>query len=188
MFVTKPTIDIEYHYNPEWYDKDYFYSPDGIKEHPEHHCKRSFFESLPWHKQTKRNAIDIGARDGEFTRYLNHYYNHTYCFEPRNRDYFFYNTIESKTTHYRCAVDNENNRIDDLLLTDIDFIKIDTDGGEHDIIKGLENIIEKYNPVILLEVYFPDQKTALKMLYDIGYETKTTCFRDWDHTLVRKRK
>lgn len=186
MFQALPTENAIYHFKPEWYENDFMYSPDGIKEHPQHHCKRSFFESLPWHKETKRNALDIGARDGEFTRYLNYYYEHTYCFEPRNRKYFFYNVDKNKTTHYKCAVDNKNYKIDDLELENIDFIKIDTDGGEPQIIQGLENTIEKNNPVILLEVYFPDQETALQMLYDLGYKKKTVCFRGWDHTLVRE--
>jgi len=64
-----PTAFDKCFYRPEWYDIDFFYSPDGIKEFPEHHCKLSWLASLPYIKE-KRNAIDIGCRDGEYTRYL----------------------------------------------------------------------------------------------------------------------
>ena len=55
------------HFKWAWYDRDFFYSMDGIGEHPDHHCKKTWIVSKPF-ITTARNAIDIGCRDGEYTR------------------------------------------------------------------------------------------------------------------------
>jgi FkbM family methyltransferase len=41
--------------------------------------------------------------------------------------------------------------LDEFNLTDVDFIKLDCEGYEPFIIKGAENTIKKYSPVILME-------------------------------------
>lgn len=37
-------------------------------------------------------------------------------------------------------------------LTRVDFIKIDTDGYEHDVLSGAKDIIQKFKPIIIFEV------------------------------------
>lgn len=48
-------------------------------------------------------------------------------------------------------------RLDDLLMNHnfkkIDFVKIDVEGVEQDVIEGMERIIEEYRPVIFSEIY-----------------------------------
>ena len=53
------------HYKDEWFEKDFFYCRDGIKEFPNHHCKITWEESKKYIKKF-RNAIDAGARDCEY--------------------------------------------------------------------------------------------------------------------------
>ena len=42
-------------------------------------------------------------------------------------------------------------RLDDFNIENVDFIKIDVEGYELDVLKGGEETIEKYRPVILIE-------------------------------------
>ena len=75
-YPIQPTKFKEYPYQEEWYARDFFHSPDGIKEFPQHHCKMSWVLSKPYVKSW-RNAVDIGCRDGEYARYLQHLFEHT---------------------------------------------------------------------------------------------------------------
>ena len=68
-------------FKKEWLARDFFHSPDGIKEFPKHHCKMTWEVSKPFIKSFDGNAIDIGCRDGEYSRYLHAYFNHTYSFD-----------------------------------------------------------------------------------------------------------
>jgi hypothetical protein len=80
----EPTQFSENTFNWDFYDTDFFFSPDGTQEFPNHHCKKTWVASLPFITE-KRNAIDVGCRDGEYTRYLHKDFNHVFCFDYRRR-------------------------------------------------------------------------------------------------------
>ena len=161
------------HFNWDWYDRDFFYSMDGIKEHPDHHCKKTWIVSKPF-ITTTRNAIDIGCRDGEYARYLIKDFNHVYCFDYRERKFFAHNVDVSKVSHYECALGDENKMIkasgrgkitkkvdkrykvqqytlDEFNIKDVDYIKIDVDGYEEKVLAGAHETIEEYQPILVLE-------------------------------------
>lgn len=188
-------------YQPEWYDSDFFYSPDGIKEFPDHHCKLSWLASLPYIKE-KRNAIDIGCRDGEYTRYLMNNFKHTYCFDPRTRRYFPYNVDITKVTHWGVPLGDKPSSerighkpiqsgqavfycLDDFNLQNVDYIKLDTDGYELANIKGGLKTITRDWPVLVLEVFF-EKETIKFVTEELGYTIKAVCPRGWDHVLVKE--
>ena len=52
----------------------------------------------------KINAVDVGCRDGEFTRYLTWEFPHVYCFDYRRRPYFAGNVSLQAVTHYTVAL------------------------------------------------------------------------------------
>ena len=108
-YPVEPTQFKEYFFKPEWYERDFFHSPDGIKEFPQHHCKLTYMLSKPYINKT-RTAIDIGCRDGEYTRYLQNDFHHVFCFDVRYRRLFAYNADPNKTTHFRCALGNTENK------------------------------------------------------------------------------
>ena len=199
-----PVTPTEYQkdlYQPEWYERDFFYSPDGIQEFPDHHCKMTWLASLPYIKG-KRNAIDIGCRDGEYTRYLFNHFQHVYCFDPRFRKYFPFNVDLTKVTHFRIPLGDSPNPerlgrgtgknmidkvfycLDDFNLQNIDYIKIDTDGYEMANIKGGLKTITRDWPVIVLEVFF-ERETLKYVTEELGYKIKAVCPRGWDHILVK---
>lgn len=52
-------------------------------------------------------------------------------------------------------------------LNRVDFIKIDTDGGDYEVLRGAENIIKKFKPVIIVEIMQDKEKiyAFLKQYY-----------------------
>lgn len=163
-------------FNWEWYNRDYFISPDGEMEFPNHHCKITWVDSLPY-IQKFRNAIDIGCRDGEYTRYLHKHFEHTYCFDYRLRKRFSMNVDLSKVTHFYCPLgdktetikasgagsitagkiprenyfDVQQYKLDDFNLKNIDYIKIDVDGYEVKVLEGSMNTIRENYPLLVIE-------------------------------------
>jgi hypothetical protein len=76
-----PTKFADNPYQPEWFERDYLVTPDGTREFPKHHCKRTFQVSFPFIRRM-RTAVDIGCRVGEYSRYLQHHFARTYAFDP----------------------------------------------------------------------------------------------------------
>ena len=64
-----------------------------------------------------------------------------------------------------------------MCLDNLNFIKLDVEGYEINVIEGGINTIKKYKPIITLEVYenfygkysIEYTKTTFKILLDIGY-------------------
>ena len=178
----------------EWYDRDYFMSKDGNGEYPSNHCKNTYIESLPYITK-KRNAVDIGCRDGEYTRYLHHDFQHVFCFDYRRRKLFHNNVDLNKITHFKCGLADANKTeyvsgggsmttgkipkekwyleqlytLDEFNLKDIDYMKIDVDGYELKVLQGSINTINKYWPLLVIEQENNEQ-SAIQFCKNLGYE------------------
>jgi FkbM family methyltransferase len=75
----------------------------------------------------------------------------------------------------------EISRLDDYDFQNVDYVKIDTEGFEPYILDGAIRLIEKYKPVLFLELervpttedmndsYIPISKSASQILLDLGY-------------------
>ena len=159
-------------FDPVWVAQDFFYSQDGIGRHPEHACKRTFEASAP-HIRGGRNAVDIGCRDGEYSRYLQTRFAHVYGFDPRRREYLPFNVDLQRMTHFLCALGDEPGMIkmsggthkqhgpkqhmapcftlDSFGLQDVDYIKIDVEGFEKKVLIGGWATIDRCRPVIVIE-------------------------------------
>tara|TARA_B100000424_G_scaffold254011_1_gene231668 strand:+ start:35 stop:655 length:621 start_codon:yes stop_codon:yes gene_type:complete len=129
-----------------------------------------------------RNAIDVGANVGEWTRPLAKKFERVICFEPNPnfRECFCKNITESnvvlypyglsshshnaeqgtKDTHLNFVLgdtaprdgDIECRALDSFDFTDIDYIKIDVDGFEIPVLKGAQETLRKNNPVVNIEM------------------------------------
>lgn len=126
-----------------------------------------------------RVAVDIGAHVGLWARGLTDKFEKVVCFEPCDQfaDILIKNAPKVHTIH-RCAlgwregfvkldITPENTGsthvergavgltpmrpLDDFQLTDVDFIKIDVEGYELDVIKGAINTLKDNNPVVIVE-------------------------------------
>ena len=46
-------------------------------------------------------------------------------------------------------------RLDDMDLDCVDFVKIDVEGSEFGVLLGMQNIIEKFHPILMMEFHIP---------------------------------
>jgi len=206
IWPLKPTVFDSNPFDWNWYEKDFFYSPDGTEEFPDHHCKQTWMVSLPF-IMSKRNAIDVGCRDGEYTRYIHKDFEHVYCFDYRRRKLFHKNVDLSKITHFKCALgeghkiikvsgggsmtsgkipqekwyDEQLYTIDEFNFSDIDYIKIDVDGYELNVLQGAVNTIKKYNPLLIVEQENGDTRAIDFCKINFNYDILTW---DVDHRNV----
>lgn len=209
-----PTEWVDNPYDPAWAARDFLYTPDGNQEFPLHACKTTYLLSKPWVRRF-RHAIDAGCRVGEFTRYLQLDFEHVYAFDPNLWPYFRFNVDLRKTTHFNCALGDERGEItmyggmhtvregvapttkpclplDDFGLSDVDYIKIDVEGFEKKVLLGARGIVERDNPVIVIEqnhvtIEGESQLEARAYLESIGYREVAVDPRGWDRVMVRDR-
>ncbi len=64
--------------------------------------------------------------------------------------------------------------LDSFDLTNVDFIKIDTEGYEYFVLKGAEKTIKRDHPVIVVE-----QKESTKDRYGLQFEQAVTLLKSW---------
>ncbi len=122
-----------------------------------------------------RNAIDVGANVGEWTRPLAKKFKRVVCFEPNPnfRKCFVKNITETnvvlwpyglsekehkaKQNFNATQLQNEDGNIDcrpldSFRFTDVDYIKIDVDGFEIPVLRGASWTLQKNSPVINIEM------------------------------------
>ena len=200
-YPVEPTIFTSNPYDTAWYDIDFFHSPDGSEQFPNHHCKQTWLASIPF-ITTYRNAIDIGCRDGEYSRYLHKDFEHVFCFDYRRRKLFHNNVDLKKITHFKCALGEESKiitvsgggsittgkipkekwydeqlyTVDQFNLSNIDYIKIDVDGFELRVLQGAVNTIIHHSPLIVFEQE-SDNNDVINFCKELGYETAA-----WDQS------
>ena len=127
------------------------------------------------------NCIDVGAHVGFWLKDLCRYFKRVYAFEPISdvRECLKKNIEQDNYLLFPYALGNENKktkvnyipeatgntyisdegnreielkRLDDLELPKIDYIKIDAEGYEIEVLKGGKDLIEKYKPFIHVEI------------------------------------
>lgn len=159
-------------------------------------------------------VIDVGAFIGDTALIFAEHSDHVIAFEPQTDAYVCarYNTIGKATVH-NAAVGNGENvyckpdtlegnlgtrgmgiggeaksvRIDDLGIDRLDFLKIDCEGFEPNVIRGAMETLRKFHPVILVEVYktmlqrygFTKEDIVLPLL-GIGYIYRCAIGREED--------
>jgi FkbM family methyltransferase len=58
--------------------------------------------------------------------------------------------------------------LDDVITEQVDFIQLDVEGHEYEVLKGAEQIIKKYKPVLMLEGHIKHEQ-MLALLKSWGY-------------------
>lgn len=209
-YPVTPTAFTSNPYQPEWYDQDIMMTPDGFGPFPKHHCKLTFEVSLPFVKSF-RNAVDIGCRYGEYSRFLQKYFDHVFAFDANTHTKFTHNVDLAKVTHFGTALGDEVgeitmyggghavrenkahtvavHRLDDFNLQDVDYIKIDVEGFEKKVLLGGLETVKRWRPLIVIEqndVRLPDEPpmAAKTLLESLGYRAVATCPRGWDYIMA----
>jgi len=132
-------------------------------------------------KGTLRNAIDVGAHVGFWLKDMCNEFKHVYAFEPIDevRECLFENIKAKNYTCFTSGLGNEMavkkvnynpeatgntyvsedgnkeisiKKLDTFYLPDIDYIKIDAEGYEIEVLKGGTKLIEMYKPFIHVEI------------------------------------
>jgi FkbM family methyltransferase len=90
---------------------------------------------------------------------------------------------KNNTGQYRVIPDKDGNipqiTIDSLELVECDVIHLDIEGYEIPALKGAAKTIEKFEPVIILEAWFPKEKVyTIEYMESIGYEAVITLAHD----------
>ena len=131
-------------------------------------------------KHILKNCVDVGSHIGFWSKDFTKLFNHTYAFDPipqvrecyvkniTNTNYtlypyalgrenskkmFLYNPSETGNTHAsdKGNLDVEVKTLDSFNLEDIDYIKIDAEGYEIEVVEGAKKLIEKCKPYIHVE-------------------------------------
>ena len=120
-------------------------------------------------------CIDVGSQFGFWTRPLLKKFKTVHCFEPNLlfRECFLKNIpLDNVTLHPYGLSNNEHTAyqskdsqqlsmragsvqcrtLDSFKFDNVDFIKIDVDGFEHQVLIGAKQTIKKFNPVINIEM------------------------------------
>ena len=147
----------------------------------------------------KRNCIDIGSNVGFWTRDLAKEFEKVYCFEPNaifrecflknlpqdNIELFTYGLSDREhtaTQSFNSTViqdipgNVECRPLDSFFLSDIDFIKIDVDGFEIQVLSGAIKTLQENNPVINIEMKRNKRPAIVaeseRILRSVGYFKK----------------
>jgi hypothetical protein len=156
-------------------------------------CERVYQWARP-HIKNFKHAVDVWARQGFFARNLENDFEHTHCFDFRDKQkefarvvndisLFTYNVIGigeseriSYTTNTRVGRIKEGGTVavpirtlDSFNITDVGFIKYDIEGFETKAIKGSENTIKSSWPVVVVEQNRGDMD-AVELLESWGYK------------------
>lgn len=145
------------------------------------HQRDTIFNFIKNNKINLTNAIDVGAHIGFWLKDMCKEFKHVYAFEPVDevRNCLFENIKADNYTLYPYGLGNEDKktkvnynpeatgntyisesgnkeieikRLDSFNLPQIDYIKIDAEGFEIEVIKGGVELIEKYKPFIHVEI------------------------------------
>jgi hypothetical protein len=59
--------------------------------------------------------------------------------------------------------------IDSLSLERLDFMKIDVEGMEEDVLEGAKDAISKFKPIMIIEIIKSNKDNLLSFLEPMGY-------------------
>ena len=77
--------------------------------------------------------------------------------------------------------------IDSFDFSKIDVVKIDAEGMENLVINGMRNTIEKYKPIIIIEIHQPEFENMKNIFDSLNYSLcQIDPMRIWDYIAVPK--
>ncbi len=77
--------------------------------------------------------------------------------------------IKRDRRHVAVDLDSLDNQIEKRNLPKPDFVKIDAEGLESDVLQGMEDTINKFKPTLFIEIHGKLQKTMIEGLVAKGY-------------------
>lgn len=175
-------------------------------------AQKEFLRKVLTHCTDFRIAVDIGAHIGLCTEFLCTKFGRVWAFEPCAENFaclqknvggrailvnaalgategecemYLEPGANSGMWHAREGVGTEVTTLDMMMLTHVDFIKIDTEGFEGCVLAGARETIANSRPLIVLEDNGLGQKyfgsgwvDPAPILRELGYEPKTRIRKD----------
>jgi predicted RNA methylase len=143
--------------------------------------EKPFFNEMLTYFESEKVFLDIGSYHGFYSLFAAKYGMNVYSFEvnlldvERIRKNVEMNEFQnfSSVPTIVSEVSNDINTKLDYYCEDIEvsLIKIDTDGGEIEVLEGAKHIIDRDRPTIFLECHGKDLKNeSLSILENYGYE------------------
>jgi hypothetical protein len=137
-----------------------------IKNFSENHFfNEDYFSEISF-KNENITLFDIGAYIGDswenFATLFRNNLKKIYAFEPDKGSFgraqtraIKYNRYKNIVECFNLALDNENNKLDNMpfKIKGKIFMKLDVEGAEMDILKGATKMIKKYKPILAVCVY-----------------------------------
>lgn len=74
--------------------------------------------------------------------------------------------------------------IDSLGLEHLDFVKIDVEGMEYDVLLGGIETIKRFKPIILAEIFEENYKKVNDLLISMGYKKNDYKLLEWRHDYI----
>ena len=142
--------------------------------------RNTILNHIVMNKHTLKNCVDVGSHVGFWSKDFTELFNHTYAFDPipQVRECYVKNITNPNYTLYPYGLGKEEKTIkvsyypeetgnthaneqgnleinvrtlDSFDLNFIDYIKIDAEGYEIEVVEGAKNLIEKCKPFIHIE-------------------------------------
>lgn len=189
-----------------------------------HREKLGHLEVALSHVQSFRQAVDVGAHVGGWTMVMARMFERVLAFEPlessqarwrRNMAGIGNATLigaalgderamvrlqggELHSKHY-CVKDAgggvEMLRLDDFGLTDLDFLKVDTEGADALVLAGAEQTIRRCRPVVIVESvprfearYGLPEGAPMAFLEQLGARRVAAMWRDYVYVFPREAR
>jgi len=158
------------------------------------------------HMTRFRVALDIGCDVFEIAGHLAREFQHTHCFDFRDKTAQMHKHVEDMTRvtfHHTALGDTESVKytkpgvgrikadeprrrstlpvkvrtLDSYGLRDVDFIKLDVEGYETRVLQGGMDTIQRFSPAILCEINRGDF-SARQLLESIGYRCVDVYYKE----------
>lgn len=120
-------------------------------------------------------AYNFGASNVDDTFYMNAHYD----------------TLDNQGAFRICSKDESTGltiqckRIDDLNIENVGYVKIDVEGHEYETLLGMQTLLEKNKPNLLIEIHesSPTKNNVLMFLEKIGY-CQYICLSHCDYLFI----
>jgi len=109
--------------------------------------------------------VGLGSEDGSFSIYISDEDSDNYGGAS------IVNNISENSKEYKCQVRSVKNIFKELNIQNIDFLKIDTEGAEYDIMTSMDNDILQNVQWITGELHGNHDYKLLDYITDLGFNT-----------------